>query len=64
MQIKDLKIGLKVKCPEDRGNSSYHGIIDSISKEVNYTFKDIPYVWVTIINPDKTKSIWSSNRIN
>ena len=63
MKIIDLKLGSKIKCPEDRGNKSYYGVIDFIGEDINYTLNDIPYVWVTIINPNDSKSIWPSNRI-
>jgi hypothetical protein len=63
MMIRKLKIGLKVRCPQDRGNPSYYGTIVSYSNDVNYNINKIPYVWVTI-ESNGSKSIWPSNRLN
>lgn len=63
MNINKLKIGLNVRCPQDRGNPSYHGTIVSYSDNVNYNIYKMPYVWVTV-EENGHKSVWPSNRLN
>lgn len=46
MNIAQLEIGKKVKCPADRGEPGFIGEIVSFSDKVNRNINNIEYVWV------------------
>ena len=63
MNYKQLKVGQKVKCPADRGDTAYYGTVVSFSEMVNYNSQGTAYVWVTVRHPKGSTHSWPSNRL-
>jgi hypothetical protein len=57
-QAKSLKIGDKVRCPSDRGDSSYTGTVEQVGTDEG---KD--YIWITVRAPSGRASIWPTSRL-
>jgi hypothetical protein len=62
-QAQALKVGDKVKCPKDRGDKGYDGVVTFVGETVQ-THPSVPepFIWVTV-QKAATRHTWSSNRI-
>ena len=65
MQISELKEGMHVSCPPDRGAVGYRGKVENISKDINTNYQGVEYVWVTVreFGYEKYAHVWPSNRL-
>lgn len=62
-KAKNLKIGDKVCCPEDRGQLAFNGIVEQTAGAVDVSHQGIEYVWITVRKPGAYAEVWPSNRL-
>lgn len=58
----NLKIGDSVRCPSDRGDAAYTGIVTHISSEIQENINNTKYIWITVKNGNY-QHVWPSNRL-
>lgn len=62
-EAQALKVGDTVKCPKDRGDKDYIGVVTFVGETVQ-THPSVPepFIWVTV-QKATTRHTWSSNRL-
>lgn len=67
MRIEDarkLRVGSRVKCPEDRGSPPFVGVVVHIGSIESKNMHGVPYMWVTVRNTYHQRAVWPTNRLS
>lgn len=56
-------VGGSVRCPPDRGDSAYQGVITWVGTNVSENSLGVKYRYVEVQHPAGRKSMWPSNRL-
>lgn len=56
-------VGQRVRCPADRGQPGYQGVVVSADGCVHHNHFGEPYTWIEVRHPRGTKHVWPSNRL-
>lgn len=64
MKPSEVREGMMVRVPEDRGEPSYIGrVINHRQDQPSHTIAGEEYIWVMVLHPKGTKHVWPSNRL-
>lgn len=61
--VEGLKVGHMVRCPADRGQAAYDGIVEEIGCLVRKNVEGVAYVWVMVRRNTGNAALWPSNRL-
>lgn len=64
-KLKRFKVGDIVRCPADRGDTTFLGKVVFAGSAVHHNLNNTPYTWVEVKNiMTGRKAIWPSNRLS
>lgn len=62
-EARKLRVGSRVKCPEDRGSAGFIGVVVHVGRIESKTANGTPYMWVTVRNSRPQRAVWPTNRL-
>ena len=62
-EARKLRVGSRVKCPEDRGSAGFTGVVVHVGSIESKTVNGTPYMWVTVRNSHHQRAVWPTNRL-
>lgn len=63
-EARKLRVGSRVKCPEDRGDSPVIGVVVHVGSIESKNINGTPYMWVTVRSPYYRRAVWPTNRLS
>jgi len=63
-EARRLMPGMKVKCPEDRNDPSFIGVVTQGAGDPHQDLFGAEYAWITVRDEARgTEAVWPSNRL-
>lgn len=63
-EARKLRVGSRVKCPEDRGSAGFIGVVVHVGGIESKNAEGTPYMWVTVRNSRHQRAVWPTNRLS
>lgn len=64
MKPSEVKEGMRVAVPEDRGDKAYVGKVTNVGNDLGTSIAGEHYIWVIVEHPKTgNKHVWPSNRL-
>jgi hypothetical protein len=63
-EARKLRVGSRVKCPEDQGSAGFTGVVVHVGSIESRSAEGTPYMWVTVRNSHHQRAVWPTNRLS